>query len=149
MEGKQYHEGFQDGGGYSVRRRHTISTVEGIQQGCVTPSVRRRRIVNTDEAHRQHGGGCGVRCRVCSTDLSHYQYGQRCAVRMSHIISTDKGVQYRTTETAQGAIGGCIYLGKMIIYRQSYYNLDFILPWLDPYVAEIPLGCQYDYIWIP
>ena len=29
-----------------------------------------------------------------------------------HIISTEKGVQYMDNDTAQGVVGGCIYLGK-------------------------------------
>ena len=42
-------------------------------------------------------------------DLSHHQYRE--------------GVQYRTAKDAQGVVGGCIYLGKMIFYRQSYYQI--------------------------
>ena len=33
-------------------------------------------------------------------------------------------MQHRTTKFAQAVVGGCIYLGKMIFYRQSYYDLD-------------------------
>ena len=58
-------------------------------------------------------------------------------------------MKYRTTKTTQGVVGGCVYLGKKILYRQPYYNLDFILQWLYPDVAEITLGCKYDYICIP
>ena len=50
-------------------------------------------------------------------------------------------MQYRTTKSAQGVAGGCIYQGKMIFYRQSYYNPHFILLWLNPDVAEISLRC--------
>ena len=48
----------------------------------------------------------------------------------------DEGVQYRTVQTARGGgiVGDNIYLGKIIFYRQPYYNLDFILSWLYPYV---------------
>ena len=59
--------------------------------------------------------------------LSHPQYGER--------------VQYSTIKTAQGVVGGCIYLAEMIFYRQSYHNPDFILLWLNPDVAEILFGC--------
>ena len=62
------------------------------------------------------------------------------AVWICHIINTEEGVQYMATKTAQGVVGGCIYLEKLIFYRQSYHNPDFILLWLNPDVAEIPLG---------
>ena len=52
------------------------------------------------EAIKYRGGIPSVRWRVLSTDLSsRHQYGERCAVQISHIISTDVGVQY-TTKTA-------------------------------------------------
>ena len=60
----------------------------------------------------------------------------------------DEDVQYRTTKAAQGEVDGCIYLGQMVFYRQCYYNLDFIPPWLYQDVTEIPLW-YFDYIWIP
>ena len=73
----------------------------GIQYGEGISSVR-WRIFSTD----QYGGGTSSVWRmVCSIDLSHHQYGE--------------GVQYRTTKNAQGVVGGCIYLGKMIFYRPS------------------------------
>ena len=31
---------------------------------------------------------------------------------ISYIISMDEGVQYRTTKTAQGTVGGCIEVGE-------------------------------------
>ena len=50
----------------------------------------------------QDGGGTSsVLMRVCSTEKAHNQYGCRCVVQMSHIISTDESVQYKTTKTAQ------------------------------------------------
>ena len=55
-------------------------------------------------------------------------------------------MQYRATKTAHGVVCGCIYLRKIILYRQYYYNLDFILPWLYPDVAKSFCGCSYDYI---
>ena len=45
----QYGGGWQHGGGYSVRRRYTISRVEGIQCGCGTPLVW-WRVCNTDQS---------------------------------------------------------------------------------------------------
>ena len=60
---------------------------------------------------------------------------------VTHVISTEECVQYRTTKTVQGIVGGCIYLGKMVFYGQSYYNLDFVPLWLNPDVADIPVGC--------
>ena len=66
----------QYGGGYSVQRRHTISTVEDIQYDCVTPSITRRHIISTVE-DGQYGGGYAVRtCHTISTDVSHHQYGE-------------------------------------------------------------------------
>ena len=44
-------------------------------------------------------------------DLSHFQYRGGCAVY--------------SYQTAHGVVGGCIYVGKMILYRQ--YNPDFII----------------------
>ena len=58
------------------------------------------------------GGARSVRTRVYSTALSHHQCFGGYGLQISHIISGDNGVQYRTTETAQGVRGGCIYLGK-------------------------------------
>ena len=42
----------------------------------------------------------------------HHQYSGGHAVWTSHIISTEEGVQYMDTDTAQGVVGGCTYLGK-------------------------------------
>ena len=53
VEDRQY------GGGYSVQRRHIISTVEDIQYGCVTPSIPMRHIISTVEGV-QYGGGYAV-----------------------------------------------------------------------------------------
>ena len=58
-----------------------------------------------------------------------------------HIINMEESVQYRTNKTAQGVVGGYIYLGEIIFYRQSCYNPDFILLWLNPDAAWILLGC--------
>ena len=55
----------------------------------------------------------------------HDQYSGGHAVWTWHIINTEEGVQYMATDTAQGVADGCIYLKKMIFYRQS--NPDFIL----------------------
>ena len=118
-------EVIQYGGGYSVRRK--------------IPSVR-WRVDSKDLSHHHYECvASSVRWRMCSKDLSH-QYGAGCEVQIKHIMSTDEGVQNRTTKIAQGVVGDCIYLGK-IFYRQYYYNLDLILPWLYLDVAEIPLGC--------
>ena len=107
--------------------------VDDIQYGCVTPSVMgggggtslvRWRVCNTDLSHQYRCVTSSVRWRVCSKDLSHHQYGcVASSVWTCHIISTEEGVQYWTTKTAQRAVGGCIYLGKMMFYRQSYYKL--------------------------
>ena len=68
---------------------------------------------------------------------AHHQYGVGYAVFTYHIISMD-GV---CSTGLPKAVDGCIYLGKMIFYRQYYHNPDFILLWLNPNVAETTLGC--------
>ena len=97
--------------------------MESIQYGGGMSSVR-WRIFSTNQY-----GGCTSSAwwSECSIDLSHHQYGE--------------GLQYRTTKSVQGVVGGCIYLGKMIFYRQSCCSPDFILLWLNPDVAETVLGC--------
>ena len=47
-----------------------------------------------------------------SMEEMHHQYSEGHAVWTCHIINTEKGVQYIATKTAQGAVGGCIYLGE-------------------------------------
>ena len=69
-------------------------------------------------------------------EVSH-QYGGGYAVWTCHIIN----MQYKTTKNAQELISGFFYLGKMIFYRQSYYNPDFSQLWLNPDATEIPLVC--------
>ena len=72
--------------------------VEGIQYGGGISSIR-WKIFSTDMSHHQYGGGVSsVQWRVCSIDLSHHQYRGGCAVH--------------GYDTAQGVVGGCIYLGK-------------------------------------
>ena len=71
----------------------------------------------------QYGGGISlIRWKIFSTDASHHQYGGgasslqwRHAVWTCHIINTEEGVQYMATDTAQGVVGGCIYLGNDIL----------------------------------
>ena len=115
-------------------------TVEGIHYkgGLLV----KWRILSTDVSHHQYvGGTSSVWWRVCRMDLWHHHYGGRYAVWICHILNTKESMQYRTTKTAQGIVGGYIYLGKIIFYRQSCYNPEFVLLWLNPDVAEIPLGC--------
>ena len=84
----------------------------------------------------QDGGGYAVwTCHIIITGVSYLQYAGGCAVRIWHIINTEEGVECTTTKTAQRVAGSCIYLEKMIFYRQSYYYLDFILLLLYPDVA--------------
>ena len=46
------------------------SMVEDLQCGCVTPSVRRKHIVSKVEGV-QHGGGYAIRtCHIINTDVS-------------------------------------------------------------------------------
>ena len=112
------------------------------QDGGDTSSERTRvwwRMCSKDLSHHQYKEGtssvriwCAVRRKhTISTDAAssaeeaHHQYGHWCAVRMSHIISTDEGVQYRTTKTAQGVVGGRIYLGKHFIDNVTITQISF------------------------
>ena len=62
----------------------------------------------------QYGGGISsIRWKIFSTDGEvHHQYSRGHAIWTCHIINTDEFVQYMATRTAQGVVGGCIYLGK-------------------------------------
>ena len=61
----------------------------------------------------QYGGGISsIRWKIFSTDVSHHQYSEGHAVWTCHFINTEDVVQYMTTNTAQGVVGGCIYLEK-------------------------------------
>ena len=68
----------------------------------------------------QFGGGISsIRWKIFSTDVSHNQYGGsassvqwRARFWTCHIINTEEVVQYMATKTAQGVVGGRIYLGK-------------------------------------
>ena len=53
--------------------------------------------------------------RVCTTYLSHHQYGGGCAAQIRLTISTEKGVQDRTTEIAQGVVYDCMFLGNSLL----------------------------------
>ena len=54
----------------------------------------------------QYGGGISsIRWKIFSTDVAHHQYG-------GHHQYSGGGVLYMDTDTAQGVVGGCIYLGK-------------------------------------
>ena len=52
-------------------------------------------------------------CHTISTSMEvHHQYSGGHEVRTCHIINIEKAVQYMDTDTPQGVVGGCIYLGK-------------------------------------
>ena len=54
-----------------------------------------------------------MRWKIFSTDVSHHQYGGgESSVQWRACSMTEEGVQYMATKTAQGVVGGCIYLGK-------------------------------------
>ena len=77
-----------------------------------------------------NGGMSSIRWKIFNTVVSHHQYGGgtssvQYTVWTCHIINTEEGVQYMTTITAQGVIGGLYLSGKMIFYKQ--YNPDFVL----------------------
>ena len=50
-------------------------------------------------------------CHTISMEANH-QYSGGHAAWTCHIINTEEVVQYMATNTAQGVVGGCIYLGK-------------------------------------
>ena len=59
--------------------------------------------------HQHRRGTPSALMRVCSTDQSHHQHCGGCAKWTSYIISMEERVlQYRTTKTVQGVLGGCI-----------------------------------------
>ena len=61
----------------------------------------------------QYDGGYSVRnSQAIIADEAHLRYRQGCPVPICHTISMDEGAQYRITKTAQGVVGGCIYLGE-------------------------------------
>ena len=63
------------------------------------------------EGNKYGGGRSSIRWKIFSTDVSHHQYGSASSVQWracSH-ISTEKGMQYMDTDTAQGVVGGCIW----------------------------------------
>ena len=70
--------------------------VDGIQYGGGISSIR-WKIFSTNVSQHQYGGrASSVQWRACRMDLLHHQYS----------------MQYMATKTAQGVVGGCIYLGK-------------------------------------
>ena len=71
----------------------------------------------------QYGRRCAVRIshpismeEVCSMNLSHWQCRGGCAVWISHIISRNKGVQYRTIKTAEGVGSGFAMWKNDLLY---------------------------------
>ena len=71
------------------------------------------------EAHHQHRPRCAV---WISAEEVHHQYGGEWVVWITHIISADNSVQYKTTKTARDF--SWLYLsGKIIFYRQSYQDV--------------------------
>ena len=130
-------EGMQYGGGYTVRRRHITL------------------MSSTDQTHHTYGGGISsIRTRVRSTEEG-FQYGSvKSSVQKRHIFSTDAGVQYGfVTPSVRWRVFStglpkllrllvvCFLFEKRVFYRKPYNNLDFILLWLNPDVAEILLAC--------
>ena len=64
------------------------------------------------EAYHQYGGRYLVQmCHTIRMEV-HHQYSGGHAVWTCHIINTEKSVQYMDTDTAQGVVGGCMYMGK-------------------------------------
>ena len=66
----------------------------------------------------QYGGGISpIRWKIFSTDVSHHQYG-RCASSVQWrawygpVTSSIQRRVCMATKTAQGVVGGCIFLGK-------------------------------------
>ena len=120
-------EGVQYSGGTSSVHTRVCSVIEDVQYGPVTPSVHLHyeyNIFTTSTDGQYRGRTASKWMQMCNVDLW-------CAVQLvtspgwTRVCST-----YKTTETAQR---GCclLYLyGKMIFYRQSHYNLAFMLSWL-------------------
>ena len=51
-------------------------------------------------------------CHNISEEEVHHHYSGGYAVWTCHIINTKEGVESMTTKTAQGVVGGGIYLAK-------------------------------------
>ena len=123
-----------------------------------TPSVQ-MQMCSTDLSHHPYEGGTSsVWMRVCNTEEAHHQYGCGYRLRKRHTIGADACVQHGSvTSSVRRSVctigltncsGGCWcwYLpGIMILYKQSYYNLEFILLLLYPDVAKIPLAPYHNY----
>ena len=64
----------------------------------------------------QYGGGISsVKWKIFSIDVSHHQVVEEVHHQYSGayaVWTSQEGVQYMATKTAQGVVGGCIYLGK-------------------------------------
>ena len=54
-------------------------------------------------------------CHTISREEARHQYDGGYTVWTCHIINIEESVQYRTTKTAQGVVGGCIYLENDIL----------------------------------
>ena len=81
-------------------------------------------------------------CAINTEKAPHFQCRQGCDTLISYIIRMDDDLQYETTKTAQVVVGGyVVFILKMIFYRQSLCNLDFILLLLYIDLDEIPLVC--------
>ena len=66
-----------------------------------------------EEAYHQYDGRYLLQmCHTISMEEAHHQYSGGHTVLTYPIINTEEVVQYMATDTAQGVVGGCIYLGK-------------------------------------
>ena len=65
-----------------------------------------------EASHQQCGRYLVQMCHTISMEEANHQYSGGHAVWTCHIINTDEVVQYMATDTVQGVVGGCIYLGK-------------------------------------
>ena len=70
--------------------------VEGIQYGGGILSIKWKYLVQM--------------CHTISMEEVHHQYSGGHEVWTCHIINTEEGVQYMAIKTAQGVVGGCIYM---------------------------------------
>ena len=101
--------------------------VLSIEEHAISISVSKTHIFSASE--------------VYSTDRSDHQYCGGYAKWISYIVSMDESVRYRTTKTAQGGCWWFYLIGRMIFYRQSNSDLDFVVLLLYSDLDEIPLVC--------
>ena len=85
-------------------QEYTINMDAGVLLRSVKLPVRRRQVIITDVDVQQREG--------CSMRINHTISTDEGVVPISHPISKEEDVHYRTTKTARGVVGGCIHVAE-------------------------------------